>query len=152
MTSAPRGNSFNNPDLWDSFARNALRLDHEHTIFGGVPVPDIFSEPLRAAFRELRLDPVDPYSWRSLAIAFAYVEFGKPSPGKVGAPKKWTKERKAELRSAVEQMQALNPAISQKEIARQLARHRRFSTKGSAAAAGSEGLRKAIRKVRTDLS
>ena len=141
----PSGNSFDNPHLWDTFARNALRLNDENLL--GT------TAALRNAFEEFKLDPVDPYSWRILLSMFVWVEFGKRPRGKAGAPKKWNKERLAELRAALAQVQAqaANATLSDKEAARQLARDPRFGAKGSDATAGSEGLRKAIRKARRDL-
>ena len=138
----PSGNSFDNPHLWDTLARAALKLDGD----------DFTSAALRTAFDEFKLDPADPYSWRILVSLFAYVEFGKRPRAKAGAPKKWNKELLAELRAAVAQMQAGNAGMADTEMARRLALNPRFGTKVSGAAAGREGLRKAIRKARRDLS
>jgi hypothetical protein len=144
----PRGNSFDNPHLWDTAARYALTLDLPPAVLDGVPAPDIFAEPLRNAFQEFRLDPVDPYSWRYLCSIFAYIEFGKRLRGQPGAPKKWTKLRLAELHAAAEHLRMASPRISDVEIARTLARNPHFKTENTSATAGREGLRRAIRKAR----
>jgi hypothetical protein len=137
----PSGNSFDNPHEWDTFARGALDLAGD----------DIVSITIRTAFKNLRLDPANPFDWRTLVSYFAYVEFFEPRRGKAGAPKKWDKERLAELRVEMEKIRAGNARMTDKEIARRLARDPRFRTKAGGAAAGREGLRRAIRKARRGL-
>jgi hypothetical protein len=131
----PSGNSYDNPELWDTWARDALKLDGD----------DVISDALRTAFYKFNLNPVDPYSWRMLLSLFAYVEFGKRPRGKAGAPKKYDKERLAELLAAAK---TIGTGLSDKEIAGRLARDPRFATKKPTGAGGREGLRKAIRKAR----
>jgi hypothetical protein len=137
----PSGNSFDNPHLWDTLARSALKLDGD----------DFITATLRAAFDGFKLDPVDPFSWRILISCLAYLEFGKRPRRKAGAPKKWTKERLAALRAAMKLIQAGNADMSDTEIARRLARDPQFGAKSSRAAGGREGLRRTIRKARRDL-
>ncbi len=126
---------------WDAIARKALNFEGH----------DPFSAALRAAFDKFGLNPGDPFSWRILLSVLAFVEFGKRPRGKAGAPKKWNEERLGELRAALKQIEAGGSTLSEKEIARRLARDPRFGAKGDKATAGREGLRKVIRKARRDL-
>jgi len=139
----PGGNSIDNPHpMWDFFARAALRLDGH----------DIMTKAMRTAFEEFKLDPVDPFSWRELLAMFAYVEFGKLSPGTAGAPKKWSEERLRKLHAAANIVRGRKPGISDTRIARELARHPEYRVRGIDANSGSEGLRKAIRLARRTVS
>jgi hypothetical protein len=52
--------------------------------------------PLRAAFKEAELDPLNPHHWRRLLNIFAEIHFPSPAkraPAKRGAPKKWDFEQ-----------------------------------------------------------
>ncbi len=111
---------------------------------------DPFCDALSTAFHELKLDPDDPLSWRLLASLFAYIEFGRRPRRKASAPKKWDEKRLELLSAEVEHLKEKKPNITDKEIAHLLYLDPRFGAKSSIGAGGREGIRRAIRKARTD--
>jgi hypothetical protein len=49
---------------------------------------------LRRAFKEFRLDPIDPFDWRELLNIFADLHFEEPPPRERGARPKWDEHRR----------------------------------------------------------
>lgn len=178
----PKGDSFDAPSPWDYRARCALRLDepstdiplaqedeiksssakHGITYFRSdelspreIALRNAFSESLRRAFDTFKLDPSDPFDWRTLLNHFAFVEFGKRPKKKPGRPLMNTPDTFAELLKERERIikKYKSPKMSNERVAELLANDKstRFFQLGRNSAAGGdpskvgiEGLRKAI--------
>jgi hypothetical protein len=99
---------------------------------------------LGRAFEALKLDPADPIHWRMLASQLAYVAFPEPNPG--GKPKEWDAKQYCELLEAVDHLKSKRSGRSDREACTILAKS---SENRLFCKAGSEGLRKALRKARS---
>jgi hypothetical protein len=79
------------------------------------PDLDEFEEPIRKAFDAFGYDPLDPFHWRKLLLAFAYAHFLPPRKG--GAPKKWDDVRWCKLLSDFGEVKASSrPNASDTEV------------------------------------
>jgi hypothetical protein len=112
---------------WVKDARAALR----------VAPPDYAN--LHRAFEQFKLDPDDPWSWRTMAEYMSLI-ISVPAR-KRGRPVEWTPERLMELRE--ERESGSLKTLPDSKAAKRLAKTRAGTTRKS----GVEGLRKQIRKA-----
>jgi hypothetical protein len=142
---------------WDNAARVALKIvDRKYHLFavaGGGTVrhelpPDYIdtrARDLRRTFERFKLDPDDPWSWRTLAEYMSLLFSGPQS--KRGRRTEWPPERLLQLHHARNSPEL--KSLPDSEAAYRLANDKgsSFYVKGTDRKAGVEGLRKNIRKA-----
>jgi hypothetical protein len=140
---------------WQQAARAALKIEDLtkwrspdgvwHDVTPGFV--DTVARDMRLTFKKFKLDPDDPWSWRTMAQYMSLL-FSAPQ-SKKGRPSDWTLEKLELLRQERESDRFKN--LTNGQVAHELANDKRspFHAQGVNSKAGVEGLRKRLGKLGT---
>ena len=100
---------------------------------------------IKAAFEAAKLDPDDPYHWRTLMHFFAWAHFGDKN--RRGAPTKWDSLHLQKLLNDFEELKSKNTAMSDDRVLSFLGKNEAYQARDGGPLSTSQ-LRKLLKQAR----